>query len=50
MLTVEAILNRVRATIHDEQKTGYSDATLTSYINDGIRFLREQCLKSTRCF
>ena len=40
MLTVEAILNRVRAAIHDEQKTGYSDATLTSYINDGIRFLR----------
>ena len=39
-MTVEELIRRVRAAVHDEQETGYSDETLTGYINDGIRFLR----------
>ena len=39
-MTVEDVIRRVRAAVHDEQETGYSDETLTGYINDGIRFLQ----------
>lgn len=44
MLTVNEIITRVRATTHDEQETGYTDETLTGFINDGVHFLRRMLM------
>lgn len=40
MLKVSELITEIRARTHDEQETGYTDDTLLSYINDGIRFIR----------
>lgn len=40
MLRVSEIIKEIRNRTHDEQETGYTDETLISYINDGIRFIR----------
>lgn len=40
MLTVKAILQRVRTRIHDEQAVGYSDENLLEFLNDGVSVLR----------
>lgn len=40
MLTVKEMIERIRAETNDEQETGYTDADLIHYLNDGIRFLR----------
>lgn len=40
MLTFQDMIERIRATTHDEQETGYTDDTLVKFLNDGVRFIR----------
>ena len=39
MMTVKEIIDKIRTTIHDEQKIGYTDEVLLGYINDACRVL-----------
>ena len=39
MMKVSEIIDKVRTTIHDEQKVGYTDEVLLGYINDACRVL-----------
>lgn len=40
MLKFTDMIERIRATTHDEQETGYTDDTLVKFLNDGVRFIR----------
>ena len=40
MMSVKDIITRIRSSTHDKQVTGYRDADLLGYINDGVRLMR----------
>lgn len=39
-MSVHDIITRIRSSTHDKQVTGYRDADLLGYINDGVRLMR----------
>lgn len=43
-MTLQNLIDLVRANVHDNDSLEYQDATLINYINDGIRFVRRMVM------